>query len=114
MTLEQSQASQESTVSIKSQHRLQPSYARFLVFLLAIFSIYSTIVHLMMIADNPSKEIVVVTAASDNHFGALKYLLNSAKRLQTTLYFYDLGLTEEQLRIVKKMAWPGLNIRNFD
>jgi len=59
-------------------------------------------------------DLVVVTAASSNHFGALVYLLKSLKNLDAPTYFYDIGLSQEELKQLKQLWWSNLVIRSFN
>ena len=38
-------------------------------------------------------DLIVVTAASSNHFGPLRYMLESLRELEAHVECYDLGLT---------------------
>lgn len=56
--------------------------------------------------------LVVVTAASSNHHGALRQLLASLRAVDARVECYDLGLTvEERLRLP---VWGGVTHRLFD
>jgi hypothetical protein len=56
--------------------------------------------------------MLVVTAASSNHSGALQQLLASLRKLDADVVCYDLGLDERQRRNIR--AWRGLTLRRFD
>src|SRR5262249_18440716 len=46
--------------------------------------------------------VVVVTAASSNHAGALRYLLGSLRALNARVDCYDLGLTDAERRALPR------------
>ncbi len=54
----------------------------------------------------------IVTAASSNHAGPLRYLLASLQRLDARVDCYDLGLTAAERAALPR--WPGLSVRAFD
>jgi hypothetical protein len=56
--------------------------------------------------------LVVATAASSNHHGALVQMLASLRRLDARVECYDLGLTAEECRELP--AWDGATYRPFD
>jgi hypothetical protein len=56
--------------------------------------------------------VIVVTAASSNHFGALRYMLESLRAARARVECYDLGLTAPELRALPR--WPGLFYHKFD
>jgi hypothetical protein len=55
---------------------------------------------------------VVVTAASSNHFGPLRYLLESLRALKARVECFDLGLTPEEARALPR--WDGVFYHKFD
>ncbi|MFI5179376.1 MAG: hypothetical protein ACHQO8_12460 [Vicinamibacterales bacterium] len=55
---------------------------------------------------------IVVTAASSNHFGPLRYLLDSLRALDAHVECYDIGLTDEEARALPR--WPRLFYHKFD
>jgi uncharacterized protein DUF1647 len=54
----------------------------------------------------------VVTAASSNHAGALRYLLESLRRLGARVDCYDLGLTPRERASLP--LWPRLTLHRFN
>jgi hypothetical protein len=56
--------------------------------------------------------VVVVTAASSNHAGPLRYMLESLRRLGARVECYDLGLTAAEIRSLPR--WAGLLYHKFD
>jgi len=56
--------------------------------------------------------VVVITAASSNHAGPLRYLLESLRRLNARVECYDLGLTGPEARALPR--WAGLFYHKFD
>jgi len=56
--------------------------------------------------------VIVVTAASSNHAGALRYLLGSLHALDARVNCYDLGLTAAEVRALPR--WRGLFYHKFD
>jgi hypothetical protein len=56
--------------------------------------------------------VIVVTAASSNHFGALGYLLDSLRAAGARVECYDLGLTAREVRALPR--WAGLFYHKFD
>lgn len=54
----------------------------------------------------------IVTAASSNHAGPLRYLLASLERLDARVDCYDLGLTRDERAALPR--WPGLSLYDFD
>jgi uncharacterized protein DUF1647 len=56
--------------------------------------------------------VIVVTAASSNHAGPLRFLLESLRRLDARVDCYDLGMTADQLRALPR--WNGLTLRPFN
>jgi hypothetical protein len=56
--------------------------------------------------------VIVVTAASSNHAGALRYLLGSLRALDAHVECYDLGLTAAEVRRLPR--WRGLFYHKFD
>jgi hypothetical protein len=54
----------------------------------------------------------IVTAASSNHAGPLRYLLESLRRLDARVDCYDLGLTARERAALP--SWRGLSLRLFD
>jgi hypothetical protein len=56
--------------------------------------------------------LVIVTAASSNHFGALRYLLDSLRAFDARVECYDLGLTDGEVRALPR--WAGLFYHKFD
>ena len=56
--------------------------------------------------------MIVVTAASSNHAGALRYMLASLERLQARVDCYDLGLTKSEVESLPR--WDGLFYHKFD
>ena len=59
----------------------------------------------------PAK-LIVVTAASSNHFGALQQMLESLRRLDARVECYDIGLTAEEARTLPR--WDGFFYHRFD
>ena len=57
-------------------------------------------------ADCVNPNLIVVTAASSNHAGALRQLLESLRRLDARVECYDIGLTAAEARALPR--WPGL------
>jgi len=57
-------------------------------------------------------ELIVVTAASSNHFGPLRYMLESLRGLEARVECYDLGLTPREASGLP--SWDGLVYRRFD
>ncbi len=57
-------------------------------------------------------DLVVATAASSNHFGALCQMLQSLKPLPVRVECYDIGLTEQERRRLPR--WDGVVHRTFD
>jgi hypothetical protein len=55
---------------------------------------------------------VVVTAASSNHFGALRYLLGSLRALKARVECYDLGLAASEVAALPR--WDGFFYHKFD
>jgi hypothetical protein len=55
---------------------------------------------------------VVVTAASSNHFGALRYLLESLRALKARVECYDLGLAAAEVAALPR--WDGFFYHKFD
>jgi len=55
--------------------------------------------------------VIVVTAASSNHAGPLRYLLESLRRLRARVECYDLGLTADERRRLPQ--WAGLSQHTF-
>jgi hypothetical protein len=53
-----------------------------------------------------------VTAASSNHAGPLRYLLESLRRLEARVDCYDLGLTADEVRALPR--WDGLSYHAFN
>ncbi len=56
--------------------------------------------------------MIVVTAASSNHAGALRHMLASLRRLGARVECYDLGLTESEVASLPR--WDGLFYHKFD
>ena len=56
--------------------------------------------------------MIVVTAASSNHAGALGYLLGSLRALDARVDCYDLGLSAAEVRALPR--WRGLFYHKFD
>jgi hypothetical protein len=54
----------------------------------------------------------IVTAASSNHAGPLRYLLESLRRLEARVDCYDLGMTEDEVRALPR--WDGLSYHAFN
>jgi hypothetical protein len=59
-----------------------------------------------------SADLIVVTAASSNHFGPLQYLLGSLRALGARVECYDIGLTPAEARAIPQ--WNGLLYHKFD
>ena len=59
-----------------------------------------------------SAELIVVTAASSNHFGPLRYLLESLRALHARVECYDIGLTPTEVRALPQ--WTGFLYHKFD
>jgi hypothetical protein len=56
--------------------------------------------------------MIVVTAASSNHAGALRYMLASLARLRARVECYDLGLTRSEVASLPR--WDGFLYHKFD
>jgi hypothetical protein len=56
--------------------------------------------------------MIVVTAASSNHYGALVQMLGSLRRFDVAVECYDIGLTPAEARALPQ--WPGVTHRRFD
>jgi hypothetical protein len=56
--------------------------------------------------------VIVVTAASSNHAGPLRFLLDSLRRLDARVVCYDLGLTGHEARALPR--WDKLSLRPFN
>jgi hypothetical protein len=56
--------------------------------------------------------VIVVTAASSNHFGALRYMLESLRALKARVECYDLGLAPREVQALPR--WAGLFYHKFD
>jgi hypothetical protein len=56
--------------------------------------------------------LVIVTAASSNHFGSLCYLLESLRACDARVECYDIGLTGEEVGALPR--WAGLFYHKFD
>jgi uncharacterized protein DUF1647 len=59
-----------------------------------------------------SADLVVVTAASSNHFGALRQMLGSLRDLDARVECYDIGLTATQARGLPR--WERVEHHTFD
>ena len=59
---------------------------------------------------NPN--LIVVTAASSNHAGALKQMLESLRRLDARVECYDIGLSAQEARALPR--WDRLFYHKFD
>ncbi len=59
-----------------------------------------------------SVDLVIVTAASSNHFGALCLMLESLRDLDARVECYDIGLTADEARALPR--WPGAVHHTFD
>lgn len=59
-----------------------------------------------------SANLIVVTAASSNHFGALRQMLHSLRRLDARVECYDLGLTAGEANALPR--WDGFFYHRFD
>ena len=59
-----------------------------------------------------SVNVIVVTAASSNHFGALRQMLRSLQRLEARVECYDLGLTADEASALPR--WDGVFYHRFD
>ena len=57
-------------------------------------------------------KLIVVTAASSNHSGALKQMLESLRRLDARVECYDIGLSAQEARALPR--WDGLFYHKFD
>lgn len=57
-------------------------------------------------------KLIVVTAASSNHFGALRQMLESLRRLDARVECYDIGLTSREARALPR--WDGFFYHTFD
>lgn len=55
---------------------------------------------------------IIVTAASSNHFGALRQMLESLRRLNARVECYDIGLTPDEARALPR--WDGAVHHTFD
>jgi hypothetical protein len=56
--------------------------------------------------------VIVVTAASSNHFGALAQMLRSLRRLDARVECYDLGLTAREAKALPR--WDRFFYHGFD
>ena len=56
--------------------------------------------------------MVIVTAASSNHAGPLRFLLESLRRLDARVDCYDLGLTDDERRALPR--WDRLSLQRFN
>ena len=56
--------------------------------------------------------MIVVTAASSNHAGPLRFLLESLRRLDARVECYDLGMTADDVRALPR--WRRLTLRSFN
>jgi hypothetical protein len=59
-----------------------------------------------------STGLIVVTAASSNHAGALCQMLESLRRLDARVECYDIGLTADEARALPR--WDGMVYHRFD
>jgi Protein of unknown function (DUF1647) len=59
-----------------------------------------------------NRDLVVVTAASSNHFGALVQMLTSLRDLDARVECYDIGLTAGEAAALPR--WPRAVHRTFD
>lgn len=59
-----------------------------------------------------SAGLIVVTAASSNHFGPLLYLLRSLRALRARVECYDIGLTPAEVAALPH--WDGFLYHKFD
>jgi hypothetical protein len=57
-------------------------------------------------------KLIVVTAASSNHAGALRQMLESLRRLEARVECYDIGLTTGEARALPR--WDGFFYHRFD
>ena len=57
-------------------------------------------------------KLIVVTAASSNHAGALRQMLESLRRLEARVECYDIGLTTAEARALPR--WDGFFYHRFD
>jgi hypothetical protein len=57
-------------------------------------------------------QLTVVTASSSNHYGALRQMLESLRRLHARVDCYDLGLTPQEVEALPQ--WDGVSYRTFD
>ena len=57
-------------------------------------------------------KLIVVTAASSNHFGALRQMLESLRRIGARVECFDIGLTAEEARALPH--WNGFSYHRFD
>jgi hypothetical protein len=57
-------------------------------------------------------KLIVVTASSSNHFGALLQMLRSLRRVAVRVECYDIGLADEEWRSLPQ--WDGVVYRRFD
>ena len=57
-------------------------------------------------------KLIVVTAASSNHAGALRQMLESLRRLEARVECYDIGLTAGEARALPR--WDGFFYHRFD
>ena len=55
---------------------------------------------------------IVITAASSNHFGALRQMLESLRRLDARVECYDIGLTPDEARALPR--WDRVAHHTFD
>jgi hypothetical protein len=64
------------------------------------------------VSHDVSADLVIVTAASSNHFGALRLMLESLRDLDARVECYDIGLTPDEARALPR--WPGAVHHTFD
>src|ERR1700682_5119456 len=62
--------------------------------------------------ENVRHKLIVVTASSSNHFGALRQMLRSLRRVAVRVECYDIGLADEEWRSLPQ--WDGVVYRRFD
>src|SRR3954469_15283557 len=63
-------------------------------------------------AMHTTADMIVVTAASSNHAGALRQMLESLRRLEARVECYDIGLAPAGAQALPR--WGGLSFRAFD
>ncbi len=65
-----------------------------------------------MVSMHVKPKLIVVTSASSNHFGALRQMLDSLRRLEARVECYDIGLTAAEAGALPR--WDGCIHHRFD